>query len=323
MNRLARLLPPLLLLCACRDGQEREVSSPPPPDPVAALTDTPLLSGDNAHAHCAALCALGPRPSGSHAYAEQLIYLQRQLEQAGWKVCRRPFKLTDGSTMTNLYATFGEMEDTRPLIITCHIDTKRMAGFIGADDGASAAALMLEMARVLVLTPQQAQKIELIFFDGEESFAGRMNRNNSLFGSRFEVLRRQTNNSLPQWQINLDMVGGRDKMIAVPVLDTPPDMVDHYLSAIESLGYSEADWTLYPGSYLDDHTPFADAGVPTLNLIAYFSGSDWWHTTKDNMQRISARSLEESGKLVLRLIGQLLDPVPQVRDTAAQSQEEG
>lgn len=313
MNRLARLLPPLLLLCACRDGQKQEEPSPPAPAPAAVLTDSPRLSGDNAYTHCAALCALGPRPSGSRAYAEQLNYLRRQLEKAGWKVCERPFKLTDGSTMTNLHASFGEMEDTRPLIITCHIDTKRLAGFVGADDGASAAALMPELARVLALTPRQAQKVELIFFDGEESFAGRMNRNNSLFGSRFEALRRQTNGSLPQWQINLDMVGGRDKMIAVPVLDTPPDMVDHYLQAIESLGYSEADWTLYPGSYLDDHTPFADAGVPTLNLIAYFRDSDWWHTTKDNMQRISARSLEESGELVLRLIGQLLDPTPQNR----------
>lgn len=310
MNRLARLLLPLLLLCACRDGQKQEEPSQPEPVPAAAITDAPLLSGDNTYAHCAALCALGPRPSGSRAYAEQLAYLRRQLEKVGWEVCERPFKLTDGSTMTNLHATFGETEDTRPLIITCHIDTKRLPGFIGADDGASAAALMVELARVLVLNPQQAQKTELIFFDGEESFAGRMNRNNSLFGSRFEVLRRQADNSLPQWQINLDMVGGRDKMIAVPVLDTPPDMLDHYLRAVESLGYSEANWTLYPGSYLDDHIPFADAGVPTLNLIAYFRDSDWWHTTKDNMQRISARSLEESGKLVLRLIGQLLAPTP-------------
>lgn len=311
MNRLARLLLPLLLLCACRDEQKQEAPSPPAPEPAAALTDAPRLSGDNAYTHCAALCALGPRPSGSRAYAEQLAYLRRQLEKAGWSVCESPFKLTDGTTMTNLHATFGETEDTRPLIITCHIDTKRLVGFVGADDGASAAALMVELARVLTLNSQQAQKVELIFFDGEESFAGRMNRDNSLYGSRFEVIRRQRNGSLPQWQINLDMVGGRDKMIAVPVLDTPPDMLDHYLRAVESLGYSEADWTLYPGSYLDDHTPFGDAGVPTLNLIAYFRDSDWWHTTKDNMQRISAHSLEETGKLVLRLIGQLLAPAPQ------------
>lgn len=312
MNGLAKLLLPLLLLAACGEGESQKAPDRSAPAPtVGQLEESPALSGSNAYVHCAALCALGPRPSGSRAYAEQLIYLRRHLENAGWTVCERPFKLTDGSTMTNLHACFGKTEGTqRPLIITCHIDTKRLPAFIGADDGASAAALMVELARVLALTPRQAQKVELIFFDGEESFAGRMNRNNSLFGSRFEVLRRQADGRLPQWQINLDMVGGRDKMIAVPVLDTSPDMVDHYLRAIEALGYSEADWTLYPGSYLDDHTPFADAGVPTLNLIAYFRDSDWWHTAKDNMQRISARSLEESGKLVLRLIEQLLGAIP-------------
>lgn len=305
MNRLFRLFPLFLLLVSCG---ERETSQAPAPAESAQTAEEggSRFSGANAYAHCAALCALGPRPSGSEAYAKQLAYLRFHLEKAGWTVRERRFKLTDGSQMSNLHATFGDAEELRPLILTCHIDTKRIPGFIGADDGASAAALLVELARVLSGKPESAKAVEIIFFDGEESFVGRMSRENSLFGSRYEVIRRQADGSLPKWQINLDMVGGRDKMIAVPVQDTPTFMLKHYLQATESLGCSEADWTLYPGSYLDDHTPFADAGVATLNIIAYFGNSDWWHTGKDNMQRISARSLLESGRVTLRLTEQLL-----------------
>ena len=57
---------------------------------------------------------------------------------------------------------------------------------------------------------------------------------------------------------------------------------------------------------MDDHIPYLQAGVDSINLIAAFSGSNWWHTVKDNMSRICPRSLHESGAIVQQLIDQLL-----------------
>ncbi len=304
-----------LCLNACEDKGTPADAAPTattPAQALPALKDSSDFSGGNAYAHCAALCALGPRPSGSAAYAAQLTYLETHLQAAGWQVWRDTFSPLPGMRMVNLHARYGQEpatgERTRPLLISCHIDTKAgIPGFIGADDGASAAAAMLEAARILATQhPDWAQQVELIFFDGEEAFGKRMNEQDGMYGSKHDVARRLREDALPRWQINLDMVGGHDKLIAIPIVDTSEAMMEQYSRAIDTLGLSPERWSAYPGSYLDDHLPYVQAGVDSLNLIAYFQQSGWWHTTRDNMSRISARSLEDSGRLLLQLCRQLL-----------------
>ena len=131
-----------------------------------------------------------------------------------------------------------------------------------------------------------------------------MSETDGLYGSKYDVARR--GDTLPRWQINLDMVGGRNKTIAVPLLDTSDFMFAQYRAAIRTLGYSEEKWTVWPGGYLDDHVPYLEAGVDSLNLIAAFSGSNWWHTSRDNMSRICPRSLRDSGRITQQLVHQLL-----------------
>ncbi len=294
----------LPLLTACDSGGKAET---PAPRPVLELVGAPAFSGNNAYTHCAALCALGPRPSGSAAYEAQLAYLEKQLQEAGWQTRREVFAPMAGMRMVNLHASFGSEPTTRPLLLSCHIDTKAgIPGLIGADDGASGAAVMLECARLLAAQqPKQAGQVELIFFDGEEAFGARMSDTDGMYGSKHDVARRSAE-ELPRWQINLDMVGGRDMMIAPPLLDTSEAMFSRYEQAVKELKLSPERWSVYPGSYLDDHLPYLQAGVDSLNIIAHFQGSSWWHTARDNMERISARSLEESGRMVLQLISLLL-----------------
>ncbi len=300
----------LFALAACDDTQP--TPAPAPAHQLPVLTDSPAFSGENAYAHCAALCALGPRPSGSAAYAAQVEYLTRHLQAAGWQTRREEFSPRPGMRMVNLHATLGESTGARPLLISCHIDTKAgIPGFIGADDGASAAAAMLEAARILAAQhPEWATRVELLFFDGEEAFGKRMNEHDGMYGSKHDVARRQKEGSLPRWQINLDMVGARDMLIAIPLLDTSEAMYAQYERAITTFDLPSTRWSAYPGSYLDDHLPFVEAGVDSLNLIAWFQGGGWWHTTRDNMSRISARSLEESGRVLLQLCRQLLEEKP-------------
>ena len=268
-----------------------------------AMEDTEDFSGQNAWNHCAALCELGPRPTGSPAYAAQLEYIARHLTAAGWRVERDTFSPLPGRHMTNLRACFGAKEGVRPVLVSCHIDTKGSGSkaLLGADDGASGAATLLELARVLARTPDKAQQVELAFFDGEEALGERITEKDGLYGSRYDVARRGEE-GLPACMINLDMVGGEGKVIAVPVMDTLPEMYELYRTAVRELRLPEERWTLHLGSYWDDHRPFVEAGVPTLNLIASFTGSRWWHTARDNMQRISAVSLAETGRVTLRIL---------------------
>ena len=298
-----RFLPFLLVfgLCSC-DDKPAAVPAPVQQQETQAMApvESPDFNGHNAYIHCAAICALGPRYSGSPAYEQQLQYLEKHLHAYGWQTERSPFTAPNGVRMCNLRAF--RTTSTCPLLLSCHIDTKVniAPGFESADDGASGAAVLLELARTL-----PHEQVELIFLDGEEAFGRNMSETDGLYGSRFDVARRGSH--LPRWQINLDMVGGRNKCIAIPSLDTSDFMYSQYCAAVRALGYSEASWTVWPGGYLDDHLPYLEAGVDSLNLIAAFSGSNWWHTPRDNMKRICPRSLHESGCMTRQLIHQLLN----------------
>ncbi len=271
------------------------------------LVNTPDFNGDNAYLHCAAICALGPRYSGSPAYEKQLQYLEKHLHAAGWQTRRDTFSAPNGVRMCNLRAFRGQKP--APLLLSCHIDTKIniAENFESADDGASGAAVLLELARTM-----HNEQVELIFLDGEEAFARNMSETDGLYGSKFDVARRGS--QLPRWQINLDMVGGRNKTIAIPSLDTSDFMYAQYTAAIRHLGLSEDKWTVWPGAYLDDHLPYLEVGVDSLNLIAVFTGSNWWHTARDNMKRICPRSLQESGMVTLQLARQLLNAAAPVAE---------
>lgn len=309
--RGVRLLMPALcagVLTSCGDAAKHKPAAvrQAAVQPAAAAEEAAAFSGARAYAHCAAICELGPRPTGSPAYARQVAYLTRHLQQAGWQVQAVGFSPLPGRQMQNVHAVYGSATAPRPLLLSCHIDTKGQGreAILGADDGASGAAVLLEVARLLARTPALAEQVEIVFFDGEESFAKHMSHTDGLYGSRYDVKRRGS--ALPRWMLNLDMVGGAGKKIGVPVYDTTVEMLEHYQRAIAALGVSEDRWGFYPGSYLDDHVPFWEAGVATLNLIAEFKDSTWWHTQKDDMQRISPGSLEESGRVVMQLISQLL-----------------
>jgi len=293
------------------------------------LNSNEKVSGKNAYIHCNAICEMGDRRSGSTGYEKQVRYIENQLQQHGWQSQRQNFQV-QGVKMVNLIAIYhtpvlvdaGNQEGTsqikkditaqerthpRPLLLSCHIDTKiGIENFVGANDGASAAAALIEIARMLSFHPEQARQIEIIFLDGEESFAKSMSEDDGLYGSKWDVAQRKKTGNLPRWQINLDMVGGRNIPIAPPIIDTSDEMYAHYSRAIRELKLSPIQWTMAPRSYMDDHLPYLKEGVDSLNLIANFVGSNWWHTAKDNMSIISERSLEESCLMTLKIVKQLL-----------------
>ena len=308
MKPRAFILSLLAVALGCCDGDSAAARRTPTPPQVPTQledSDTQNFSGNNAYVHCAALCAMGPRTSGSPAYTRQLEYLEKHLHAAGWQTIRDAFAAPNGMPMTNLRATFGPADAQRPILLSCHIDTKSgIANFVAADDGASGAAVLLEAARLLAADAAQAARVELVFLDGEEAFAPRMTEEDGLYGSKHDVQRRA--GKLPRFLVNLDMVGGASNTMAIPAADTSQFMYEQYAAAVAALGLSPEKWTAYPGSYMDDHQPYLLAGVDALNLIALFREGNWWHTERDNMERISPAKLRESGRMALQLVKQLL-----------------
>ena len=313
------LLLPLLVGPGCRkDAPPAPPSASPTMHEVAARAlqeEGADFCEENAYTHCARLCAMGPRPSGSRGFAQQTDYLRRTLEAYGW-TCAEDAWQQGKLPMRNLFAAYGApplawKEGRCRVLLSCHVDTKSgIPGFIGADDGASAAAVLLELARVLPRLGYEPGEVVLVFFDGEESIAPRMTEEDGLYGSKrlAAQLEEQLPTDSPQLvQINLDMVGGRNNPIAIPIWDTSETMYTHYLMARDAAGLPEDLFSTHPGGYLDDHRPLLDSGVAdTLNLIGSFTDSSWWHTAADDFTRISPRSLGRCGRLTLHLLRRLL-----------------
>src|SRR5437016_12464198 len=135
------------------------------------------FSGEKAFAHVQHLVGLGPRPAGSEALEKSRLYIIEQLKSAGWNVSRSEFSdQTPRGKMTfvNLIASFGTRKNNEParFLLCSHYDTKTFETirFVGANDGGSSTGLLIEMARVLAMSPALAAKSELVFVDGEEAF---------------------------------------------------------------------------------------------------------------------------------------------------------
>jgi len=280
----------------------------------AQLRETDHFNGGNAMFHAARITEMGDRAPGSPGYRRQLDYLKGELAKHGWACQEQAFekKTPKGAVrFVNLRARFGKTPDFQvPVcgLLTCHIDTKQgISGFTGANDGASGAAAILETARILAGDPARAGKLELVFFDGEESFAEHMDSEDGLYGSRHYAAAMQP--PLPEWMINLDMVGRQGKKIRIPAM-TPQAMYRVYSRAIRELGYSPEEWGVSGYAILDDHVPFMERGMDTLNLIDDFQDGSWWHTAKDNMGILGEKSFQQTGEMILHILRQLLPVSP-------------
>ncbi len=281
-----------------------------------APSKAPVFDSSRAYEDLRQIVSFGPRPPGSAALAQTRKYMAGRRAAAGAKVSEQAF---DASTpigtvrMVNVIATLpGERPDR--LVISGHYETKlfRDFRFVGANDGGSSTAFLLELARAL-----QGRKhpltIELVFFDGEEAFDPvRWEGNDHTYGSRHYVEAARRAGTLKQIRamILVDMIGDRGLNIRREQGSTPW-LVDLIWASARRLKYQQ--YFLEDSTPIeDDHVPFLDAGVPAVDIIDL--DYEPWHTPDDTLDKVSARSLQIVGDVLLdalpRIEQRLLARVP-------------
>src|SRR5690349_19480321 len=114
----------------------------------------PRFDGQKALDHVKAMVALGPRPAGSPALAKTRDYIKKELTALGIKVDEQAFEASTPAgpiKMVNLRAVVGGPLTAKRVIVAGHYDTKlfKDVTFLGANDGGSSAAFLIELARVL------------------------------------------------------------------------------------------------------------------------------------------------------------------------------
>jgi len=273
----------------------------------AAPTAAPL-SGKVALGHTEALTQMGPRPSGSPAHLKMRNYIRAAL--ASWNL-NPDFQTFDAQTplgkvqMHNIIVKIPGQTD-RVVIVSGHYDTKRMPNirFVGANDGGASAGLLLELARVLGTGPKKDLTVWVVFFDGEEAYAGEWTSADSLYGSKYlaRSLRESGQASKVAALINLDMIG--DKNLDILYDTNSSGWLNSMVRDVAAkMGLSKAFGPLRT-EMEDDHMPFLASGIPALDLIDFSYGPDnaYWHNEKDTTDKLSAVSLETVGKIVLGAI---------------------
>jgi glutaminyl-peptide cyclotransferase len=281
-------------------------SAPPQAADVAPVPDkTGGFDGNHAYTQVAKQVSFGPRPSGSQALAHLQDYLQSELKNYGCPVETDAFTADTPVGRLPMKNLLVKIPGEKPgvILLGTHYDTKLLDNFVGADDGASSTAVMLELARLLC--PQHGKyAVWIAFFDGEEAVK-QWSATDSRYGSRQMAARLSTSGDIKKIRAFLlaDIVGGRNAQFPRESSSTPA-LVDLVWNTAARLGYS-AIFLNDTTSAEDDHDSFMKRGVPAVDVIGDFVNNGYWHTPQDSLDKISPKTLAIVGHVFLESVKQL------------------
>src|SRR4030095_11760639 len=245
----------LLLLLACAPNAASV-------EPRAArAASRAAFDSARAFEHLRALVAMGPRPPGSAGIQQARSYITTQLKNLGLSPVEQPFEAQTPLGLMKMVNISVRLPGKRPerLIIGGHHDTKlfRQFRFVGASDGGSSAAMLLELARVLK-DRERPLTIELVFFDGEEATLPDWRGTDHTYGSRHYGVAARTAGSLSaiKGMILLDMVGDRQLTIRKETRSTP---------WMTSIIWDTARRLGHQGAFLDESVPVAGDDLAFLD----------------------------------------------------------
>jgi len=271
------------------------------------------FSGTRALADVRKLVAIGPRVAGTPGADKARDYITAQLKAAGLAVQQQAF---DASTprgsvhMINLLAVIPGIPPpeapsqvpVQRIIVAGHYDTKQFKEFtfVGANDGGSSAALLIELARAL--KPRTLpMDVELLFLDGEEA-VGEWQGSDHTYGSRYYVQAAKKAGALKTIGalVLVDMIGDKDLRIMKEANSTPW-LTESVWGAASRLGRRE--FVGETTTIEDDHLEFLEEGVPAVDIIDLDYPA--WHRADDTLDKLSAASLQSVGDVVVAALGDI------------------
>ena len=287
---------------------------------AASLTPA-KIDGNRAYGYLQAICKFGPRTAGSEANARQREFVAKHFREHGATVKEQPFAGADPLSgqrvdMVNLVGSWFP-ERTERVVIGVHYDTRphpdedpdpanRLKPFLGANDGASGVALLMEIAHHLKDAPTP-RGVDLVLFDGEELvYGGGQNQvgeyflGSKAFARAYGQSQRNRKRTTPHYAyaLVLDMVGDKDLTIDQEQysLDFAPRLVRDVWAVAKALKVDQFRNQKSRVAVTDDHLPLYNAGIPAIDIIDF--DYPHWHTARDLPENCSGASLEAVGKVV-------------------------
>ncbi len=306
-----------LLIAGCTGSprQNPPVQQESSPPAMTTPVSIPAFSGRRAFEILLKQTSFGPRNPNSAGHRGCLDYLTAALQANADEVRLQNFTHTGYGgeilTLTNIVASFRPGLPVR-LLLCAHWDTRPRADqdsvnrekpILGANDGASGVAVLVELAGLLKsLAP--AVGVDLVLFDGED-YGTEGDTDRYLLGSRHFAATRPPG-YLPRFGILLDMVG--DTFLDLPregySVRYAPDIVDLVWNTARDLGIGQFSDAVGP-EIIDDHLPLNEGGIKTIDIIDFNypdPSNRYWHTHQDTPEHCSPQSLEAVGTVLTHVI---------------------
>jgi len=269
------------------------------------------FNADRAYQDVIYQVSLGPRTPASEAHQNEIDWIVKELDDAGWNVEIQTSTIL-GHEVKNIIGKRGS--GTPWVILGAHYDSRMVADHDldennhnkpvpGANDGASGVAVLLELARILPGyleqerdndQPANAQQIWLVFFDAEDN--GNLPDWDWILGSSVFA---NTLKLKPDAVVILDMIGDKDLNI-YQEQNSDPGLSNEIWSVARSIGYSNYFIPQIKHKIIDDHIPFVNAGIRAVDLIDI--DYPYYHTINDTPDKVSGRSLKIVGDTILTWI---------------------
>jgi glutaminyl-peptide cyclotransferase len=277
----------------------------------------PRFDGERAFSFLTKQTEFGPRNPNSRGHAQCLSYLTNTLRAVAETVRIQEFTEPgygqEQLHLTNIIASFRPQASQR-VLLCAHWDTRPRAErdpdprrrdepILGANDGASGVAVLLEIAHLLKSTPPPVG-VDIVLFDGED-YGKEGDLPRYFLGARYFALNKSAD-YVPRFGVLLDMVGDAELQLPQEInsLRWAPDVVSEIWTTARALG--ETAFTDQPGDQIsDDHVPLNEAGIKTIDIIdfAYPDQSHiYWHTHQDTPEHCSAASLQSVGTVLTHVV---------------------
>jgi len=330
VNRLSILLILLVfafqlgLLTACRQEENSQLVGAEPSNPIAVTsspdalttaivpsqtdnrpgpTNTVQVQTETIFDHLKAFqyleeqVAFGPRwpgSTGNKAAGDSII---KHLLEASWIVEEQLFDYQNIQGRNIIGRT--NLGKGEVVILGAHYDTRKIADqtpgsnqpVLGAVDGASGVAVLLELARSLDLE-RISNEVWLSFFDIEDNGRNGMPGFDWIVGSTYMASNLSVS---PEAVIVVDMVGDRDQQFYYEGY-SDPNLRNELWQLAAELDFGAFFIPRIDQYIIDDHLPFARLGIPAVDIIDF--DYPHWHTIEDTIDKASADSLYHVGRLL-------------------------
>jgi len=310
----------LLICCGCSKQNNASVAAQEKATPVSAQASSgnsndpalpPTFDSSRAMQYVKEIVAFGPRPIGSENHKKVENYLLAHLKGLDVEQDAFDINATEGKfPVRNIVAKFPGTRDGI-VVLASHYDTNwplRNIKYVGANDGASSSALLLEIANQMRGKKNDGYSLWLLWDDAEESMKLPWDDPESLYGVRHIAQKWQDDGTIKKIKAFVleDMIGDADLSVDRDTNSTSW-LADLVLDAATRLGYQSHFFTR-SGAITDDHMPFLERDVPAVDLIDFEYGYNnvFWHTVEDTPDKLSPKSLGIVGTVTLETV-RLLD----------------